>query len=208
LQGELRAKGQAGQAVPIGLYKREVGPDGDSFTRMGDYEFVAAINKTNGMFRFLPQLRAEEDKTVSLEIRDLVSGDSMQLKRLSILDGREIPKPLPFRSDLDDGKTGGGVPLNVSVNVSQEMVSKKRQAAIGAIQFAQNVLKQDSNVQSNTRLRKELEEKINSLKNALKSVPASGSTDDRSYQQLANRHTELIVLMRTENLISDEDMKL
>ncbi|MHB8807918.1 MAG: hypothetical protein ACYC59_10105, partial [Anaerolineaceae bacterium] len=97
---------------------------------------------------------------------------------------------------------GGGVD-----NEEYHMVdiSQKRQAALAAIKIGQYALEHNPNVQSNSHLQKELNEKIQILKQVL---PSGNSVDQRSYQQLANRCTELIELMETEKLINEEDKYL
>jgi molecular chaperone DnaK (HSP70) len=216
--GELMAKGRPGNAVspvPIGMYKREVDSNGETYTRMGDYEFPATVNPANQMIRFLPQLREEADKTVSLEIRDMVSGLSMNLNRLSLLDGRKIARPMPFGTDVDSGREtdveiGGGTSgdkISRALVVNSQEVDAKRRAAIGAINKAESALRQDPNVRHNRELQKELEDKIKALKNALKVISPNGPTDGATYQQLVIRHTELLHLMQIEKIITEEDKK-
>lgn len=196
-------------SIPIGLYKREVSPEGEIYTRMGDYVFVATVNKNNKI-NFQPMLRAGEDKTISLEIKDLISGDSLTLNRLSVLTGMKITKPLRIEVVIDDGSaaksSGGGGGGSVDHEESHLIdISQKRQAALAAIKIGQYALEHNPAVQTNARLQKELNEKIQKLKQVL---PSENSVDQRSYQQLANRCTELIGLMETEKLINEEDKYL
>ncbi|NMC30756.1 MAG: Hsp70 family protein [Pelolinea sp.] len=210
--GEIIVKGPPGSEITIGLYKCAVEPEGELFTQMGDYKFVAATNPREEK-RFLPQLQADSDKTISLEIRDLISGDALQLKRLSTLIGKKIPKPLSFpRVDAAPiPSQTSGFPIQEGPKmqyVRPEAVSSKRQAALSAVKQAQYALRQNATVQANGRLKKELETKIVALESAMKTIPQEGPVEERLYQQLANRCTELIAFMETEKLIGEENKYL
>jgi hypothetical protein len=205
LPGALGHPGQPGQAVPIGLYMREEGPDGESYRRMGDYEFVATVGP-NSMSSFLPTLRAERDKTVSLVVTDLLSNNSMHLERLSVLDGRPIPKPFPF--ERVEKKEGSGRPKPISTTVSPERVSQQRRAATAALQCAKYALRQHPLVRSDAGVRKKLEEKIGAVEQALKSLPTSGPSDQVVFQPVAIHTTELIAFLQVHKLLSDEERQL
>ena len=209
--GTIMAPGRPGHSIPIGLYKREIGPEGDSYTRMGDYEFVASFDESNSM-SFIPMLKAEEDKTISMDIRDLVSGDTLHLKRLSILSGKKIPKPLsigvaphpkqpPTKPGFPSSVTPRPVIPSGEMKISIDIVERMKNKARSAIMMAQH------GKTKRPKLKREFEEKIQALERAVQSIPSGNSPDDRTYQQLANRCTELIALLETEGLISDEDKK-
>jgi len=224
LPGALSGRGKPGQAVPIGLYKREENPDGEDYSRMGDYEFVVTIG-SDGVFSFLPTLRAEQDKTISLIITDLISSDSMHLDKLSILDGRQIVKPFPFGREIIDDffhkKTGTSSLPSESMKDSKESyqkqdvstvdlerVSHQKRAATAALQVAKYAMKEHPLLQTDAGIRRKLDEKIRNVEQVFKSLPVNGPVDQRIFAALANRTTELIHFLHINEIISDKETHL
>jgi len=53
-----------------------------------------------------------------------------------------------------------------------------------------------------------LDEKIRAVEQALKSLPTSGSADQRLFALLANRNTELIHFLQVNKMLSDKETHL
>jgi hypothetical protein len=206
--GALGHPGHQAQAIPIGLYLREEGPDGESYRRMGNYKFFATIGE-DGFCRFLPTLRAEQDKTISLLVTDLLSNDSVPVERLSILGGQPIPKPAPILADSDTPASHGqSIPKVVDKTIDEKRVSQERRAALALLHFAQNIQKQHPLLKADGGLRRKLEEKATALEKAVKSLPVSGPVDQKIYQLVANRTTELTGFLEVNKLLSEEERSL
>jgi len=211
--GELSHVGEPGNAVSIGLYKVEKTPEGEArYFRVGNYQFVPVFGP-GGRSRFQPILKAAADKTVSLLIHDLWSDDCLHLERLSVLDGRPIPKPHPI---IDRGNKGEGTPPPPPPGkkiggppkpVSAEGVATLRHSAHGVLQVANSKLNHPR-VQAEPGLRQALEGKVRAVKEALDAVPAQGSAPQEVCQRLSNRTTELQAFLETRFLLSKEEKGL
>jgi molecular chaperone DnaK (HSP70) len=216
LSGPLGGMGKPGQAVPIGLYTREEGLDGEKFWRMGDYEYVVTVGP-DGMFSFLPALRAEQDKTVSLVVSNLLTNESMHLERLDVVDGRSIAKPLPVGREGPPTSPPNPQPINGRKKnplfpdagaIEPERVSQQKRAATAAVQFARYALQQHPLLQTDAAIRRKVEEKASSVEQAIKLLPANGPVDQGVFASLANRTTELIHFLKVHRMLSDKETQL
>ena len=115
--------------------------------------FACPQNRDVDQFRkpFLPILKADKDKAVSLIVEDKLGGDSLHLDRLTDLDESQIPEPEPFQ------RQNGAAPIvpvpSTRPFVPENVVAETRRAAIALLYLA-NAKKDHPRVRGENRLRR------------------------------------------------------
>lgn len=200
----LSSRGNPGMPVSVGLFKREQSPEGEQYFRLGDYEFFPIFEPHSQM---KATLTATKNGEVSLIMLDMLSGETMPLEGLSLLDAKNIAKPLPFETPPDSDPSSEEPLFPPISTVSEEQVSMARKKALTLLQFAESCMK-DPLVKAEKQIGVELKRKGQLLKETLEHLPSSGPADQRVFQKVSNRRTELLAFLETHQFLSPRERAL